>query len=386
MVKQVGIIRTEWIAMTTERIVWDDTVTRPALPPLSENITADLVIVGLGGSGLTAAVLAAQSGLSVVGIDSGRIAAGAAGRNGGFLLAGIASFHHDARQKHGRDRAVRMYQHSLEELDRLEQMTPSSVRRDGVLRIAIDADELRDCEIHRDALREDGFAVEDFSGKQGDGLLITSDGVFHPASRAVELARQAVDAGARLYCDTPATLVEAGRVTTPHGVIEATHVLVAVDGKLDRVLPSLTGEVRTTRLQMMATGPNPDLVLEYPVYARYGYDYWQQLSDGSVAMGGGRDKDVDNEWTESIETTDIIQSYIEQRLRGIGATAPITHSWAASVSYTDTGLPLVREVFDNVWAIGGYCGTGNIIGALLGRGVVQQITTGSSQILTDFSA
>ncbi len=372
--------------MTESRIVWDDNVVRPNFPALNQNEKADLVIVGLGGSGLTAAVLAAQSGLSVIGIDADRIAAGAAGRNGGFLLAGIASFHHDARTKHGRDRAVKMYQHSLTELDNLERMTPSSVRRDGVLRIAISDEELRDCEVHRDALREDGFSVEDFSGIQGDGLLITSDGVFHPASRAVELARQAVNAGARLYCDTPATLVESHRVTTPNGVIEAEHVLVAVDGKLDRVLPVLAGQIRTTRLQMMATGPNPGLTLEYPVYARYGYDYWQQLADGSIAMGGGRDVDVENEWTENIETTEVIQNYIEQRLRGIGATAPITHRWAASVSYTETGLPLVREVFDNVWAIGGYCGTGNIIGALLGRGVVEHITNGSSQILMDFSS
>lgn len=372
--------------MTVERIIWDDAVTRPNLPALRENLTADVVIVGLGGSGLTAAVLAAQAGLRVVGIDAGRIAAGAAGRNGGFLLAGIASFHHDAREKHGREKAVRMYQHSLNELDRLEQMTPASVRRDGVLRIAFDSDELQDCIAHRDALLEDGFEVQDFSGKQGDGLLITSDGVFHPASRAVELAHQAIAAGAQLFCDTSATLVESGKVTTPHGVIEANHVLVAVDGKLDRVLPTLAGEIRTTRLQMMATGPNPALTLDYPVYARYGYDYWQQLADGSVAMGGGRDKDVDNEWTESIETTAPIQQFIESRLRGIGATAPITHRWAASVSYTETGLPLVREVFDRVWAIGGYCGTGNIIGALLGRGFVEHISTGTSQILTDFTA
>jgi hypothetical protein len=45
----------------------------------------------------------------------------------------------------------------------------------------------------------------------------------------------------------------------------------------------------------------------------------------------------------------------------------VTHRWAASVGYTGSGLPFLGEVRDRVWAAGGYCGTGNVIGALCGR-------------------
>ena len=68
------------------------------------------------------------------------------------------------------------------------------------------------------------------------------------------------------------------------------------------------------------------------------------------------------------DTSEFIQSYLERVLREkIGVKAPITHRWAASVSYTFNGLPVLAEVRPGVWVIGGYSGTGNAIGALCGR-------------------
>ena len=158
---------------------------------------------------------------------------------------------------------------------------------------------------------------------------------------------------------------------------------MAVDGNLGLVLPEAAPHVRAVRLQMVSTKPDP-LQLEYAVYARYGYDYWQQLPDGRVAIGGGRDVAGDSEWTHSQEPTDVVKNYLTTTLRNLGITADIENQWAATVSYTDTGLPFVKEVQPGVWGIGGYCGTGNIVGALLGRGIVEMYTTGSSQAIQDF--
>jgi gamma-glutamylputrescine oxidase len=47
--------------------------------------------------------------------------------------------------------------------------------------------------------------------------------------------------------------------------------------------------------------------------------------------------------------------------------APVTHRWAASVAYTTDGLPVLEEVRERTWAVGAYCGTGNIVGALSAR-------------------
>ncbi len=47
--------------------------------------------------------------------------------------------------------------------------------------------------------------------------------------------------------------------------------------------------------------------------------------------------------------------------------APITHRWAASVSYTPDGKPIGEEVRKDVFVIGAYNGTGNIIGAIYAK-------------------
>ena len=372
-------------------IVWDINVERPEFPQLAANLEADLVVVGLGGSGLTALLHAAQRGLNVIGIDADRIAAGAAGRNGGLLLAGIADFHHNVRKDFGVERATALYQHTLDEMDRIEATTPEAVSRIGALRIGElqkgeDPEELSDTYAHRDALIADGFLVEDYEGEQGVGILIPSDGTFHPAKRAVLLAKLATSAGAQIFTHSPAIKIESGLVTTGQGSIRAKHIVVAVDGNLGKALPEIADKVQPTRLQMISTAPETSLNLKYAVYVRQGWDYWQQLPDGRVAIGGGRDLALEQEATDVVEPTQVMRNYLEAKLKEIGVTAPVEHHWAAVVSYTDSGLPIVKEVQPGVWAVGAYCGTGNVVGALLARGVVDQCIDGQNQAVSDFAS
>jgi gamma-glutamylputrescine oxidase len=160
---------------------------------------------------------------------------------------------------------------------------------------------------------------------------------------------------------------------------------VAVDGCLERLLPELAGRVRTARLQMLATEPTTEIQLTRPVYARWGYDYWQQRPDGAIAMGGARDVAGDSEWTTNATPTDVVQRALERRLRlELGVEAPISHRWAASVGYTETGLPVTTQVRPGVWAVGGYSGTGNVIGTLLGRGMARWLHTGDDALVRPF--
>jgi gamma-glutamylputrescine oxidase len=145
-----------------------------------------------------------------------------------------------------------------------------------------------------------------------------------------------------------------------------------VDGGLEALFPELAGRIRSARLQMLATAPAPEVSFPRPVYFRQGYEYWQQLPDGSIALGGFRDHALEEEWTREDHPTDTIQSLLEQFLRGhLKVQAPITHRWAASVGYTPDGLPVMEEVRSKTWAVGGYNGTGNIVGALSARAAVR---------------
>lgn len=367
--------------------VWEDGYDL-RLPTLVGEVRADVCVIGLGGSGLSAVTELLNHGVDVVALDAGSVAGGAAGRNGGFLLAGIAAFHHDAVEALGRDRAVRLYQETADELERFTVATPAHVRRPGSLRIADSDEELIDCDAQFAQMRSDGLSVERYQGPEGAGLLFPLDGVFNPLQRCRWLASSAAARGARLYESSAVTGVFGDTVTTAAGSVECRSVIVAVDGGLDLLLPELRPRVRTARLQMLSTEPTTEVALERPVYRRYGYEYYQQLPGGQVALGGFRDVAGPGEWTHAATPDDAVQERLERFLRArVGVTAAVTHRWAASVGYsigsngsTTRVLPVFERVRDGVIACGGYNGTGNLVGALVGRGAAQVAVAGSSDI------
>lgn len=355
------------------------------LPSLEGDATADVCVVGLGGSGLACVGEAVRLGARVVGVDAAEIGGGAAGRNGGFLLAGLAPFHHDAVNRFGRARARVMYQTTLDEIERIATEMPAMVNRTGSLRIAESVDEEADCERQLTAMRADALPAERYHGPEGSGILVPGDGTFQPFERCRAMANAALGDGVVMFEQSRVTSIAPGVVYTDRGVVRARFVVVAVDGALDLLLPELAPRVRTARLQMLATAPTREVHVPRPVYARWGYDYWQQRPDGAIALGGARDVGGDAEWTHDASPTEDVQRALEQRLRErLGVRAHVTHRWAASVSYTPDELPIMREVRPGVWAIGGYSGTGNVMGSLLGRGVARMLVRGDNSLVEPF--
>lgn len=350
---------------------WDDDPTWSPPWALDGDAHCDTCVIGLGGSGLVAVHALLDAGVDVIGLDMDDVGAGAAGRNGGLLLAGIAHFHHDAIRLLGHELAHRWYVDTLRELDDVFASMPTLTRRTGSLRIAHDDAEVVDCRHHLAALRRDGFPAEWYEGPEGEGLLLPTDGVMQPLARTRHLARTAIARGARLHARTAVWGIRGGRVVTEGGTVHARTVIVAVDGALERLLPELAPHVRTARLQMCATAPTREITLSRPIYRRFGWDYVQQRDDGSLLLGGFRDACLDDEWTHDATPTAAVQGHLEGWLRaGLGVSAPVTHRWAARVAYTHNGAPICRVVRPGVFAIGAYSGTGNIVGALCARRAV----------------
>jgi gamma-glutamylputrescine oxidase len=348
--------------------VWGDPAAWENPPALQGEVAADVCVVGLGGSGLAAVGAALEAGASVAGIDAGPIAGGAAGRNGGFLLAGGALFHHAAVAAWGEERAVGIYEESLAELDRLAAELGPLVRRVGSVRIPASAEEIEDCAEQLAALERHGFPARAADGPTGPGVFIPGDGSIQPLERCRLLARRALDHGARLHSDTPAVALAGDRVTTPAGEVRCKAVVVCVDGWLERLLPELAGQARSARLQMLATAPIEPGRIPCPVYDNWGYEYWQQLPDGSVALGGGRGVFGDAEWGREAEPGAEVQEWLERLLRErVGVDAPVTHRWAGVIAYTPDRLPVFAEVRPGVIAVGAHSGHGNVLGSAAAR-------------------
>lgn len=341
---------------------------------LDRDVSADVCVIGLGGSGLAAIRRLQESDLSVVGVDAFTVAHGAAGRNGGLLLAGTAAVHHDAAAALGPEQAATWYRDTMVEITRMLEETPGLIRRTGSLRIAADQQEEDDCRAQLLSMQAAALPVEEYAGQEGRGLLFPHDAVFNPLGRSRELARRALTDGALLFEHSPVTALETGLVTTRLGRIRCHSILVAVDGNLAGLLPELAFDVRPLRLQMLATEPTHELRLSRPVYYRYGFEYWQQLQDGRLLLGGFRDAGGDGEWGGPPEPGAVVQELLERFLRDhLRVNAAITHRWAATVGYREAILPFFGPIRPGIRALGGYNGTGNVIGSMLGRRLAGEI-------------
>ena len=352
--------------------------------PLESTIEADACVIGAGVSGLSCARELARRGLDTVVLEARTVASGASGRNGGFLLAGAAPFHLDARERWGRDPARRLYARTVEVQEEVyalaEQLSVAdAVRRVGSLRLATSEEEALHVRRHVDALREDGFAAElverhelepVLQGIGHAGCLVDHDGALQPARWIRALAEDAERAGARIYENTRAQ---------PGNPVKAKHTVIAGDAASAALVPA----VKARRLHMIATAPLPQRVVSTLVYARYGYEYFQQTPDGRVALGGFSDLDGAASYTSEETGSPAVWERLERYLRDeLGQTeAEITHRWVGIVGFSEGDRPFAGQVGDGLYTLGGYSGTGNLIGFIAGTAVAELIATGESSDL-----
>ena len=370
-------------------------------PALDRDLEVEACVIGGGVGGLSCARRLAENGVETVLLEAGTVAGGASGRNGGFLITGVALFHNDARERLGAERASAMYAATLEaqrEVIALAQELGAgdAVRQIGLIRLAVSEEEAEHVRDHAAALREDGFPGETIEcadlppALQRIGLvgcLTPHDCALHPARWYRLLAAAAERAGARIYEGTrvsgPVAAPGEGPVITSNGLVKAASVVVAADGALPVLVPEYAGRVRSRRLHMVATAPVPPAI-ETMVYARWGFEYLQQRLDGRILVGGFSDVDADDSYTDSDAGSPLIWERVERYLReDLGVQPEITHRWAGVVGYSDDSLPYVGEVpgRDGLYVSGGYSGVGNVPGFMCGRDIADAIAGSGREIL-----
>jgi gamma-glutamylputrescine oxidase len=327
----------------------------------------DVAVIGAGVTGCAAALALARGGLSVRVHDARGIAEGASGRNGGFALRGGAARYDVARETYGSDGARELWQRTEGALDRIESLAGDAFRRTGSLRLASDDEERAEIQAEYEALREDGFAVEwrdelphlrpAFRGS----IFHLPDGALQPARFVRQLAALAAGEGA--------TFEEHTRVESLDEVA-AEQIIIATDGSGRGLLPELDDAVWPARGQVLTTAPLDEQLFACPHYARNGFDYWQQLADGRIVLGGFRDFSILTEMTDEETTTEPIQDALDAFLvELLGRVPVVTHRWAGIFGLTQDLLPLVGAVpgRPGTWVAAGYSGHGNVLGFMCGE-------------------
>jgi glycine/D-amino acid oxidase-like deaminating enzyme len=343
---------------------WLEEPTHPV--PAGSQADVDVAIIGAGITGLSCALALANGGLRVCVHDARGVAEGASGRNGGFALRGGAARYDVARETYGADAAKALWQTTEAALDRLEQAAGDAFRRTGSLRLAADDEERDEIRAEYEALHEDGFAAEwrddlaylrpPFEG----AIFHPTDGSLQPARFVRGLAAQAAAAGVAFRTHHHVASL---------GELEAEQIVIATDGSGRGLLPELDDALWPARGQVVATEPLGEQLFACPHYARHGFDYWQQLPDGRIVLGGFRDFSILTEMTDDETTTEPIQTALDAFLVDLlGSLPAVTHRWAGIFGLTQDLLPLVGRVpgHRGTWIAAGYSGHGNVLGLACG--------------------
>ena len=364
-------------------------ITRPLpTPPVPEQV--DVVVVGSGYTGLSAARTLALQGASVVVLEKETLGWGASSRNGGQVLTGLKLGPAKLIKTVGLEHAQELYAASLQSIEYLEKLI---------------VDEHIDCDYgqvgHIEAAwkpghfdhfkREQEILARDFNhpvtlvprseqwrelGSDAyHGLLIDErSGALHPAKYLVGLAIAAAGSGATLREKTPVLKIERNgaqlKVVTSRGTIGAKDVLVATNGYTDAAAPAIRKRVFPLGSYIIATEPLPQAVAaklipqRRVVFDSKNYLYYFRLSSDNRLLFGGR-ADYKPATPESTRTSaDILRRGLIKVFPEV-KEAQIDYAWSGNVCFTLDRFPRAGQ-HEGVYYALGYGGHGVAMSTYLG--------------------
>ena len=320
---------------------------------------ADVLVIGGGITGVSLMHHLGHAGIDAVLVERHHLAAGASGRNAGLLLAGVADCYAEAVRIFGRPQARDIWSMTEENhTQEIAAVTGQEIgyRRKGSVILASGAREAEQLAESAELMAEDGFECE----WDGSRLTNPGDGEVTPSLLVAAFARQAAAGSIREGVEVTAIERANGGLLVHAGGDEcrAGCVIVATNAYTPQLLPHVP--IQPRRAQMLASAPEATRLCDKPIYSHFGYRYWRQLPSGEVLVGGWRDTAFDIEVGYDERPTPGIQGHLESHLRQLGAHGEITHRWAGTMGFTESGLPLIGPVdgLPNVYLCAGYNGHG----------------------------
>jgi glycine/D-amino acid oxidase-like deaminating enzyme len=360
------------------RCYWASTTPLVSVAPLPA--AADVVIIGSGYTGLTAALETARAGRSTLVLDAGLIGDGCSARNGGQVAFSIKPSHDELKRRHGVAIATRIYQEGFEAVANL---------RDQALSDGLDCDWrdvgcfvgahttrhfnalVREAELQPPGL-EIRFKVVPPERQQEEidsplyhgGVVYPDEAAIHPGRLVHALHARAAAAGAefRSHCPVRAVARTAAgfELVTDLGVLRARQVLIASNGYTGAFSQWHRRRILPIGSYIIATEPlDPALIRRLIPHGRNVGDtrrvivYYRPSPDGTRILFGGRAAARETDVTRCVPRLHAMLTEIFPSLRKVR----VSHAWMGFVGFTFDRMPHFGAR-DGVYYCMGYCGQG----------------------------
>jgi glycine/D-amino acid oxidase-like deaminating enzyme len=354
--------------------------------------TADVVVIGGGFTGISAALNLARSGVNVVVLEAGEVMSQASGRNGGHCNTGVAQNFSALVESQGIEQATRYYRAFADAVDYVQSVVADEqidcdFRRCGKLKLASKASHMPSlvaaCEMMKrhvdpdvEILSSQDVKREIDSPSFHGGLLQRHGGQMHMGKFGVGLAEAAARAGAAIYPQRAVTGLTRlngyrHRVSTAQGDIVAGKVLMATGcsniGPFDwfqrRIIPvgsfvTVTAPLSESLLQQILPGDRT-----YVTSLNLG-NYIRTTGDRRLVFGG-RARFAISSPTSDAKSGDVLKAGMQKMFPALG-DVPIDYCWGGLVDMTADRLPHAGE-HEGVFYSLGYSGHGTQMSVWMGR-------------------
>ncbi|EJF78241.1 hypothetical protein ME7_00232 [Bartonella birtlesii LL-WM9] len=366
---------------------------RPSYPFFSEQLQCDVVIIGGGLTGLSAAYHLANAGVHVILCEASHFGDGASGRNGGQLGTGQRQWVEILEKKYGFERSKALFDLAEEaKRDILSWCAMPDFQCDfmtGQLSVFHKKRKLVSYQRHVETMQRYGYHGLTFMDRTETerrlgspfyygGIYDANTGHINPLKLVVWLAKKAKSTGAKLYEKTRVIAIERNgihwRVTTEKGSITAEHVLLATNAYKLGLQGFIEKKIFSIRSYIGATEPLPKgcLILrggESVDDSRFMVRYFRKSIDNRLLFGGV--ESYDNQYPTNLEKRIRRQiTEIYPHLHSVN----LTHHWGATVAITVERMPYVRQLFSRMTYCGGYSGHGVMLAPFIGKLYAEWLT------------
>ncbi len=362
----------------------------PALPK-----SADVVIIGSGYTGLSAAIQTANIGLDTVVLDAVHAGWGCSSRNGGQVDSGIKPSYKQLKQKYGHARALALLQEGVNAFNWVKSYTTENhidcdfkqvgrfvgahnpAALDGFRKDIINSP--HELEVNARIIEPQDTASEVGSTHYHGGMVLPRYASIDPGRYHAGLLKHAQRLGVTVVSHCPATGTKKNKhgvlVRTPRKDIQAKQVLVATSGYTSQATPWQRKRIIPIGSYMIATEPLPEGLLQQLIVnnrvvtdSRKVIVYFRQCPEGKRMLFGGRVSL--NETNPRLSGPALHRMMVE--LFPALQSAKISHSWMGYVGYTFDDLPHLGQHQGVHYAMG-YCGSGIALSSYFGMRIGQQL-------------